>query len=59
MVSEVVTAEEGRRERERELALIIFPHPFALSLSFRGAMRRKRLATQGAAIDNNMKANKG
>jgi hypothetical protein len=55
----VVTAEEGRRERGRELAYIIFLHPFALSLSFRGAMRRKRLATQGAAIDNNMKANKG
>ena len=33
MVSEVVTAEEGRRERGRELALIIFLHPFALSLS--------------------------
>jgi hypothetical protein len=28
----VVTAEEGRRERGRELALIIFLPPFALSL---------------------------
>jgi len=28
----VVTAEEGRRERGRELAFIIFLHPFALSL---------------------------
>ena len=33
MVSEVV--EEGRRERGRELALITFLHPFALSLSQR------------------------
>ena len=28
----MVTAEEGRRERGRELAFIIFLHPFALSL---------------------------
>ena len=39
----MVTAEEGRRERGRELALIIFLHPFALSLSFRDAHEKEAI----------------